>query len=195
MGFNHNDLISKLFEEWRFPEVLCNDIKLVCRSINLTPQFVNEHKLVSIISFADIIAKSFQLGRSVDCCIEVISREVMKLFRYSYGIQPAFMEKVYSELNMYNNVLKIDNRSFPCACNQFKYAPEVVLVCHSFTDEVFIPVYEYLKIQGYQITLSNSIQDLIEKCKNAHAAILTGIDNALEEEFKQISQTSGTIQT
>ena len=188
VGFNHNDLISKLFEEWRFPEILCNDIKFVCRSINLTPQFVNEHKLASIITVADIIAKSFQLGRSVDCCIEPISREVMHLFRYPYGIQQAFMEKVYYELNMYNSVLKIDNRTFPSACNQIKYASEVALVCHSFADEVFIPVYEYLKTQGYHITLSNSFQELIEKCKASHVAILTGIDNTLEEEFNQIAR-------
>lgn len=188
LGFNHNDLISKLFEEWKFPEVLCNDIKIICRSINLTPQFVNEHKLASIVSVADIIAKSFQLGRSVDCCIEPISREVMQLMRYPYGIQTAFMERVYSELNMYNSVLKIDNRTFPGICNQLKYAPEVVLACYSFTGEVFVPVYEYLKTQGYQIILSNSIQDLIERCKIAHAAVLTGVDNALEEEFNQISQ-------
>jgi len=188
IGFNHNDLISKLFEEWKFPEVLCNDIKFICRSINLTPQFVNEHKLASIVTAADIIAKSFQLGRSVDCCIEPISKEVMQMFRCPYGIQSAFMERVYSELNMYNSLLKIDNRTFPITCNQFKYASEVILVCHSFTGEVFIPIYEYLKTQGYQITLSNSIQDLIEKCKTAHAAVLTGIDNVLEEELNQISQ-------
>jgi HD-like signal output (HDOD) protein len=56
IGFNHNDLISKLFEEWKFPEVLCNDIKFICRSINLTPQFVNEHKLASIVTARSILS-------------------------------------------------------------------------------------------------------------------------------------------
>lgn len=188
VGFNHNDLISRLFEEWKFPEILCNDIKFVCRSTSLIPQFVNEHKLASIVSVADIIAKSLQLGRSVDCCIEPISREVMQMLRYPYGIQPAFMEKVYTELNMYNSLLKIDNRTFPYTYSQFKNASEVILTCYSFTGEVFIPVYEYLKTQGCQITLCNSIADLTEKCKASHVAILTGIDNAPKEELDQISK-------
>lgn len=188
LGFNHNDLISELFTEWKFPEVLCEDIKIICRSISLTPQFVNEHKLASIVTVADIIAKSFQIGRSVDCCIEPISREVMEVFRYPYGIQQAFLEKVYSELNMYNEVLKIDKRVFPIPCTHLKIAPEIVLICHSFTDEVFIPVYEYLKNQGYQITLSRSVEDLSCKCKSAHAAILTGVDKTREEELRLLSR-------
>lgn len=188
LGFNHNELISELFTEWKFPDIICSDVKLVCRSIKLTRQFVNEHKMASIISVSDIIAKCFQIGKNADCCIESIPNEVMEILRYPYGIQHSFLERVYNEMNLYNSILKIDKRTFPETCNNLKNASSINIVCHSFSDEVFIPVYEYLKTQGYQILLSNSIEDLAQKGTTAHAAVLTGFDGSLEKEFCLLSQ-------
>lgn len=187
LGFDHNDLMSELFTEWKYPELLCNDIRFICRSVDLTRQFMSEHKLAGIVNIADIIAKSFQIGRGADCCIESVSREIMEFIRYPYGIQPAFLEKVYNELNLYNQILNIEKRTFPVICDQIKDASEIKLICYSFKDENFIPVYNYLKTQGYQIELVRTIQELNEKVSLVHAAILTGVDSTAEEYISQLT--------
>lgn len=188
LGFNHNDLVAELFSEWKFPDILCADIKIICRSINLNKQFIDEHKLASVVTVADIIAKSFQIGRSVDCCIEPVSNEVMERLRYPYGIQPAFLNKVYSELNMYNQILNIDKKTFPETFDQVKDASEIKVLCYSFNNDGFIPVYEYMKTQGYQVSLSTNLTDLIEKVPCTHIAVLTGVKSDNNDDIRKLAE-------
>jgi HD-like signal output (HDOD) protein len=164
LGFNHNELMAELFAEWKFPDSLCHEITYLCRSIQLTKEFLTSHPVAAIVSVADIIAKSFQLGRSADSCIESISTEIMKKLRYPYGISQPFIEKVYAELNIFNQILSIDNRVFPLKIEQIKEAVSIHLMMYSFTGEVFLPVFEYLRTQGYQIKLISNFEDVLKKC-------------------------------
>jgi HD-like signal output (HDOD) protein/DNA-binding NarL/FixJ family response regulator len=177
MGFNHNELMGQLFTEWNFPEALCNDVQFMGRSGSLTKNFMSEHPLAGIVSVADIISKSYQLGRSVDCCIESVPNDIFENLRYPYGIQQAFLEKLYTELNMYNQILNIDKRVFPLVYDQIKDASSIRLLFYSFTGELFIPAFEFLKTQGYQVVLCRDLDELTEKISTFHAVVLTGASN------------------
>ena len=188
MGFNHNDLMAELFAEWNFPEILSNDIQYMCRSLEITTSFMKEHTVAAIISVADIIAKTFQIGRSVDCCIEQIPNDVFEHLRLAYGLQPAFLDRVYSELNMYNQILNIDKRSFPSKHDQIPEASSVRVACFSFTNEVFLPIFEYLKTQGYQIALVKSIDELMINLASHHALIITGAHAGVVEDIHNLAK-------
>ena len=70
--------MSELFAEWNFPEVLCNDIKLVHQSGIITREFLEAHPMAGIVSIADVIAKVCKL-ESADCCVEPVTNETLTI--------------------------------------------------------------------------------------------------------------------
>ncbi|NLE00946.1 MAG: HDOD domain-containing protein, partial [Fibrobacter sp.] len=178
IGLNQNDLMSELFAEWNFPEVLCNDIKLVHQSGIITREFLEAHPMAGIVSIADVIAKSLQVGRSADCCVEPVTNETLLRLRMPYGIQPAFLDKLYQEINMFNEILNIDRRVYPLKNDQVKDADKINLLCLSASGVFFNPVTEYLKTQGYNVVSIKNTDELNDYDKKFHLLVVTDAESS-----------------
>jgi HD-like signal output (HDOD) protein/DNA-binding response OmpR family regulator len=187
MGFNHNELMADLFAEWKFPDTLYQEVRYMCRTIQLTKDFITGHPLASVVSIADIIAKSFQLGRSVDSCIESIPTDVLEKLRYPFGISQTFIDKIYAELTMYNQILGVDNRVFPVIQDQVKDAAAIHLLIYSLAGEVFIPAFEYLRTQGYHLLLAKSYDEVLKKMHKFHIVILSGAGITHEKQIMELA--------
>ncbi len=95
--------------------------------------------------------------------------------RLPYGLQAAFIEGIHTDLNMYNQLLKIDSRSFPLTDRTIADAPRMTLACHSFAGEIFNPVAQWLGTQGYKTIQVRETPELTEAMRKSHALIATGL--------------------
>jgi HD-like signal output (HDOD) protein/DNA-binding response OmpR family regulator len=190
LGFNHNDLMAQLFLKWNFPESFCNDLLFLCCPQALSEDFLIQRPLPAIVSIAQVIAKSYQIGREADCCVDSISNETFERLRMPLGIQAAFVDKIYNQMNIFNNLLKIFKGTFPVEKKLITNAGKINILCHSFRREVFSPVIEYLKVQGYKVSLTADIKDFAEKGNVYHAFLLTDGHGAVMGDIKEIARQS-----
>jgi len=187
LGFNQNELLVQLFEQWNFPESIIQNVMFFGSNDMLTAAGLKERPLASIVNIAETIAKSLQVGREADCCVTAIPEEVFEGLRMHYGLSQGFIDGIYNEMNLYNQFLKIDKRSFPLTYEQIKDAEKVMILCHSFSTEPFNPIIEYLKTQRYKIVISKNRKDMEDNAASFHAFIVTDGCGAVFGDIEQIS--------
>jgi hypothetical protein len=78
-----------------------------------------------------------------------ISNEMLQLIKLPYGLQKAVIENIYTSIDTYNQVLKIDDRIYPCTLPDDYVSPEM-LYC-SYTDDFHNPVYDYCLYKNYSV--------------------------------------------
>jgi HD-like signal output (HDOD) protein len=190
LGFNHNDLMAILFQEWKFPETFCGDLRFIGSPEAFTKDFLQKRPLSSIINIAEVIAKCYQIGQEADCCVNSIPNEVFERLRMPFGIQIAFLERICNEMNMFNSLLKIFKGTFPLNRKLISDADKVNILCHSFGREVFSPVVEYLKSQGYNVNFTTDLKDFSTKGMQYHAFLLTDGQGAVLGDINEIANKS-----
>ncbi|MBN1983803.1 MAG: HDOD domain-containing protein [Chitinivibrionales bacterium] len=186
LGFNHNQFIARLLAQWNFPEQFVNNVSDFCRPSILTKSNMTVKPLAVLVTMANIIAKSMQIGREADCCVEPIPNELFELVRFPYGLQKAFVEGIYTQLNMYNQILKIDKRTFPASNDLIANADKVNILCYSFTNEIFNPVVEYCKSQLYKVSVLNNLEEARQKNGFFHSILLTDANNAVLDQIREL---------
>ncbi len=187
LGFNQNELLLQLFEQWNFPESIIQNVMFFGGNDTLNAASLKERPLASIVNIAETIAKSLQVGRETDCCVSAIPEEVFDGLRMHHGLSQGFIDGIYNEMNLYNQFLKIDKRSFPLTYEQIKDAEKVMILCHSFSKEPFNPIVEYLKTQRYKIVISKNRKDVEDTAASYHAFIVTDGSGAVFGDIEQIS--------
>jgi HD-like signal output (HDOD) protein len=191
LGFNHNDLMEQLFQEWKFPDTFCSDIMYFGSPQTVTREFLLKRPLPAIIGIAETIAKSYQIGQEADCCVDAIGNDTFEALRMPFGVQMAFLDKIYNDMNMFNSLLKISKGTFPQSKKLIKNANKINLLCYSFNKEVFSPVVEYLRVQGYTINYTTDIKDFAIKGSQFHAFLLTDGHGAVIGDIKEIANQPG----
>lgn len=190
LGFSQSDLMAELFAKWNFPDSIVQNVAYFGRHDMFSEQFLKERPLASIVNIAETIAKSLQVGREADCCVSGIPGAAFDSLRMHYGLSQGFVEGIYNEMNIYNQFLKIDNRTFPLTYTHIKDADKVKIMCYSFTSEPFNPVVEYLRNQHYNVVVSKDRKDLDENGAAFHAIIVTDGNGAVFGDLEQISNLS-----
>ncbi|MGM0462850.1 MAG: HDOD domain-containing protein [Fibrobacterota bacterium] len=154
MKVNHLDLMSYLFEQWKLSPILADNIRIYDRLDN-SSEDLEKHPLALIVSLADAIAHSLSLGCAADCCVRNYDSELVKKLGLTHKLSPKFLRTIYDELNMYNSIVKISNRSFP-----EKKLQESGRCIISFQGRNFwSPVCEYLSQQGYEMEYCHDFDD------------------------------------
>jgi CheY-like chemotaxis protein len=80
-------------------------------------------------------------------------------------------------MNIFNQVLHIDNRSFPRVNDNIKAAEKVNLLCHSFSNALFDPVVEYLRVMRYNVVAARDFAEVVERSDKSNVVIFTDVDN------------------
>ncbi len=191
IGFDHNDLMTQLFRDWNFPVSICEDSAFFCKPETLTADFLADRPLPVIVNIADIIAKSLQIGREADCCVYSVPAEIFTKLRMHYGVQKSFIESVYASVNLFNASLKMDPRCYPVKSRNSDYTGKINLLCVSFNNEPFSPVVEYLKVQGYNVTVATDLDTLATEAPNHHAFLFTDANTAVMGDVGRLSEESG----
>jgi HD-like signal output (HDOD) protein/DNA-binding NarL/FixJ family response regulator len=184
IGFNHKELIKELFINWNFPDILVQSIMGFCKKESLSTDALNVSPLATVVTVADIFAKCLQIGRSGDCCVWPINTELMTALRFPYGLQRNFVDSMYNSLNIFNQILHIDKRTFPAANNLIKNADKVNILAYSFSNEQFNPVVESLKTQRYNLVTVSSTEEVKSRAREFNILLFTDIN---KDGLEQIS--------
>ncbi len=187
LGFSHIDLTIILLEQWQFPEELLIGIKNLYLPNSLSEDMLKETPIPALVEIAEDICKSLQIGREADCCVRPVPSELIKKFGLVYGLQGAFVEDIYKEINMFNSFLNIDKRSYPVATGGIENAEKVKIAGLSFSDEVYNPVFEYIRSQKYGLTIFTTIEEAMDAVGESHALIVTDCADDNLEQIKSIS--------
>ncbi|MBN1600709.1 MAG: HDOD domain-containing protein [Chitinispirillaceae bacterium] len=173
LGMTHNHLMKILFTEWNFPQTLIAAVPFFSRPDIFKKEMLIKAPLAVIITIAEQIARNLSIGSDADDIAVPISTEMLQLMKYPYGLQKAVIENIYTSINTYNQVLKIDERTFPCTLPDDYVSPEI-LYC-SFTDDFYNPVYDYCIYKGYSIKSARPKDDCMETIAGYDILVLSGV--------------------
>jgi len=188
LGLSHNDLMAALLEKWQFPERLGDSLLGLYTAGVYSEEIYKNNPLTALISVAETIAKSLQIGRETDCCVEPVPPEMVKRFGFVYGIQKAFMDELYNDLNMFNSFLKIDDRRFPTQTAYIEHAEKVQIAVLQPPDEAFSPVATYLGSQNYAITVTDSLEEALEIGEKKHVLLLPSVTGGQKDLLQKCSE-------
>lgn len=186
LGVNHNLLMQTLFTEWNFPQSLIAAVPYFSKPDIFNKEALQKVPLALIITFAEQIARSLGIGADADNFIQPIAPELLQKIKLPYGIQKSTVENVYTSINTFNQVLKIDERSFPQLLPENFMSPDI-LYC-TLTDDLYNPIYDYYLYKQYTIASARAQSDFMEKIKGHDVLILNGISSQHIPLIKKLSK-------
>lgn len=187
-SITHNDLVIQLFKKWNFPEALISSIKDFNNIDTLSAEDLKTKPLSSIVKIAEIITHSLKIGGEADACISPINADVMKQLRMPHGLQKAFLDYLYTELNKFNSFLRVDDTKFPEDLSTIHGDKNIkVLTCRN-GNELYDPVTTYLKIQGISIKEVNPAGSSC--CDVLHEANLLFFPDMTKEHYNKVEKAA-----
>lgn len=185
MGITHNYLMKSLFTEWNFPQTLVAAVPYFNRTDIFKKESLVKVPLAVIITFAEQIARNLSIGADVDNFTQPISSEILQMMKLPYGLQKSVIENVFTSINVYNQVLKIDNRVYPTEPPEGYVSPKI-LFC-TLTDDLYNPVFDYCSNRHYTITSTRAQGDCLEKLMGQDILILNGVTQDHRELITKLS--------
>jgi anti-anti-sigma factor len=161
MGIDHNDVMERLFEQWKMPESVIFAVKnqrnYSCLDSKLDPELLI---LASAIGIAHIVTKSRQIGRECDMFVEPVQNKYLEMMKYPAGLREVFWEEVDAQLNLFNSFLDIDKRKYPLPAGTVRGADQLGVAVYDSQNSVFNPILGYIETQGYKISLVKSEKEI-----------------------------------
>jgi HD-like signal output (HDOD) protein/DNA-binding NarL/FixJ family response regulator len=173
IGFTHNHFMRVLFTEWNFPQSLIAAVPFFSRTDIFKKESLVKIPLAVIITLAEQIARNLSIGGDVDNIVQPIPQEILHMLKLPYGLQKNVIENIFTSLNTYNQVLKIDSRTFPYEPPADYISPKILYF--NLTENIYNPVYDYCLYRKYAITETRVQSDCIEKVADYDIIILNGI--------------------
>jgi HD-like signal output (HDOD) protein len=185
MGITHNYLMKNLFTEWNFPQTLVAAVPFFNRTDLFKKEWLIKVPLAVIITFAEQIARNLSIGADADNYTQPVPQEILQMMKLPYGLQKATIENVFTAINTYNQVLKIDNRTYPTEPPEGYVSPKI-LFC-TLTDDLYNPVFDYCSYRHYTIENSRPQNDCFEKLIGHDILILNGVTQEHRELLGKLS--------
>ncbi len=159
LRFSHNDLVARLAEKWNFSKEVVQAFKHLDK-ICLTPACLEESPHAAVILAADVAAHALQIGRSADCCVCPVPLDIMNKIGGTQPMSPQFIEQTFHAMNMYNAIMKIDQREYPLPETEMEGNGEISVIHYRALRRHWIPVDTYLELQGYPLHLCTTLEML-----------------------------------
>ncbi len=185
LGITHNYLMKSLFTEWNFPQTLVAAVPFFNRTDIFKKESLIKVPLAVIITFAEQIARNLSIGSEVDNFTQPVSPELLQMMKLPYGLQKTTVENVFTSINTYNQVLKIDNRTFPSEPSEGYVSPRI-LFC-SLSEDFYNPVFDYCCYRHYTIESTRAQGDCLEKLIGRDILILNGVTEEHQELIRKLS--------
>jgi len=138
------------------------------------PATTPEQKILTeIVGMANIIAKVFMMGHECDRFVSTIDNKYLKLIKAPMGITPAFLQSIYSQLNIYNKFLKLDaSVNFPIKDTEIVGAENVKILYVNRAGNIFSNGEGYLETQAYNVTKYKGTEIPEKSFKTPHVAVI-----------------------
>jgi HD-like signal output (HDOD) protein len=185
LGMTHNHLVKTLFTEWNFPQTLVAAVPFFNRTDIFKKESLVKVPLAVIITFAEQLARNLGIGSDADHFTYPISSEILQMMKLPYGLQKTTIENVFTSINIYNQVLKIDNRTYPAAPHEGYVSPRI-LFC-TLTESHYNPVYDYCVYRNYSITNTITESDCIEMIMEYDILMINGVTENHRELINKLS--------
>ncbi len=149
LGFDHNDLVDKLFEQWRIPANLGFAIKHRATFLEVdTRANPSQGQLTRLLGTSSLLAKAAHLGRCCDAFLHPVPVTVLKELKIELGLHRTFMNDIYPLMDQYCSLLSMEKRiaAKPLAGRAVQFGL-CDLVKSSFEPHLF-----YMHMRGYGVT-------------------------------------------
>lgn len=184
LGVTHNHLMKILFAEWNFPQTLTVAVPFFSRPDIFKTEMLVKAPIAVIITMAEQIARNLSIGSDADDMSWQISNEMLQLIKLPYGLQKAVIENIYTSIDTYNQVLKIDDRIYPCTLPDDYVSPEM-LYC-SYTDDFHNPVYDYCLYKNYSVKSIRPGDDCMETITGYDILIFSGVTRQHLDQIRKV---------
>ncbi len=149
LGFDHNDLVEKLFEQWRIPGnlgfAIKNRFKFLEMGGKIDPAM---GQLTRLLGMSALLAKAAHLGRSCDAFLHPIPLEMLKGLKIGTDLNTGFLDDVYPLLDQYCTLLSMEKR---VSAKPLDGRPVRLGLCDTVKSH-FEPHIFYLRARGYGLT-------------------------------------------
>ncbi|ERP39297.1 HDOD domain-containing protein [Chitinivibrio alkaliphilus] len=160
MSVNHLDLLAYLFTIWKLPNSFSSAIRIFDRLHN-TASDVQKNSLAVTISLAKSMAYGFDIGYTTDCSVHHFEYGLLHTFGIHKGITDTFIHTLYSELNLYNSIVNIDDRTYPRRNKPVHETEKISLLCCFSGEFMWSALYEYIRQSDrYSIRHCEDVQTL-----------------------------------
>lgn len=160
LNFTHNDLMARLSDSWGFTREFNEGFKALDKMIP-TMELLEESPLATVTLIADSIALSLGIGKAADCGVYSIPKNILTKIGLKGDLNSNFIDRIYREVNMYNSMLEIDNRTFPNTKRAMENNDEITIVNFITEPRIWNPLLEYLKEEEYHLINVYSEEELV----------------------------------
>lgn len=149
-GFNHNDLVERLFPEWKMPQditaAVANQYKINSFKGNFdTPG----KKLALCVSLGNLFAKVSNIGNECDQFIWGLDNWVMEQAHIGGGFTDKFIENVAGGIESFRTFLGLEKREYAPDVKGREDARELTVGVANISGQLFMPLDIFLRHKGY----------------------------------------------
>lgn len=150
LGFNHNDLVERLFPTWKMPQ-------------EITAAVVNQHKIDSFkgnfdtpgkklalcVCLGNLFAKIANIGNECDQYIWGLDNWVLEQAKMGSGFTEKFIETVAGGIESFRAFLGLEKRDYTAGAKNREDAKDLTIGVAGIGERLFMPVEIFLKRKGY----------------------------------------------
>jgi HD-like signal output (HDOD) protein/DNA-binding NarL/FixJ family response regulator len=157
LGIHHNDVLGELFTKWKLPEFVREgivrqyDVESFKDAID-TP----EKKYAVCVAMANNLAKTVSLGRECDQYVTPLPGQFFSFAKMPTGFTTAFLDEVYSEMNVYREFLKLDIPDAAAKSEGVVLSDKTRIGVVNLASDVFVPPLLFYQKEGFNINLMDA---------------------------------------
>lgn len=147
LNITRNDIIQELFTLWKIPDSIIGAIKNHYEICNENKKVETANDKISLcVYMGNIITKVYCLGDVCDQYITPIENQFLKIAKMPTGLGKDFYESINHDLDMYRKFLNIKEEKREIIRGKKQIGIFSPANC------LFIPIEEYLKVHGHEVT-------------------------------------------
>jgi HD-like signal output (HDOD) protein len=186
-GFNHNDVVERLFPTWKMPQGITNAVAGHYKADSFKGNADSPGKKLTLcVLLGNLFAKVANLGYECDQFIYGIENWVLEHANMATGFNENLIENVTKNISMYQNFLSLEKRDFSAGARSREDAYDITIGIAHLGDLLFRPLPIALKAKGYKI-VSLPFADESEYVPVSAVVVWSDSASATNENLKPLS--------